>query len=195
MRQHQRGLNDHEIDIVTGLSRQERNRRTSVGFGDQNDLSTFNTPDLSGRGWEYFDLRSRGPHEQDPGNQEKYGRMLNRNELQVRIVCVKGLDANCTPGEVLDLFKRGGVVTALTIIKGIIENYWGVGRNQWTGRNLAYVEYSQPGMLDGPVPGVSTCGALSLHKKRFLNRVCEVYRSNLESKGSWDDDEDEGHLG
>ena len=49
-------------------------------------------------------------------------------------------------------------------------------------------------MLDGPTPGVSTCGALSLHKKRFLNSVYEVYRSNLESKGSWGDDEDEGHL-
>ena len=86
-------------------------------------------------------------------------------------------------------------MTALTWIKGIIENRWSEGGNRWTGRNLAYADYSRPGMLDGPTPGISTCGALALRKQRFLNRVCEVYRSNLESKGSWDDDEDERHQG
>ena len=123
--QRQGGLSDQEIDVVAGLSKQERRRRMSVGFCDQTDPDTLNAPDLSGQGWEFFELRSRGPYEQDPGNQENYrhGRMFNRDELQTRIVVVKGLDANCTPGEILDLFKRGGVVTALTIIKGIIENY------------------------------------------------------------------------
>ena len=87
------------------------------------------------------------------------------------------------------------MVTAIIVIKGVFESCRGPGRNKWTGRNLTYVEFSQTRMLDGPVRGISSCGALALRKKRFLNRVYEVYRSNLDSKGSWDDDEDSGFLG
>ena len=171
---------------------EERCRRTSEGFGVPDDPDTLNAVGLTGKGWDHFENNTRGPHEQDPRNREhpKYMRVLLRNELQDRIIVVKGLDANCTPGEILELFRRGGIVTAIAIIRGVYENYWGPRLNKWTGGNLTYVEYSQARMLDGPVQGVSSCGALDLRERRYLNRVYEVYRSNLNSKGTWDEEED-----
>ena len=139
--------------------------------------------------------RTPGPDGQDPMNLRNESRILESHELQDRIVCVKGFDGNLTPQECLELMQRGGLVVAFTVIRGICEDHWGQGRHKWIRRCLAYAQYSQARMLTDAVSGVSTTHALGLHKKRYLNRAVEVYRSNRKSLPRWDEDEESGWLG
>ena len=134
----------------------------------------------------------RGAFDRGPGNARRPGGLKKQWELQERIVVVKGFDGNLHPWEVLEFMKLGGQVTAITVIRGILENAFGTGRHQWAGRSIAYAEYSEIKMLDEAVPTHSERSALSLHGKRHLNRCVEVYRSNKDSQGRWDQDEDDG---
>ena len=137
-----------------------------------------NLEGLTGEGREYLKRRAQAqPGYHDPNN--KPLRLLD--QLEKRIVCVKGVDQHAAPQDLFELLSTAGNVTALSWFRGRTRHPVTLSY-RYVSRNVAYAEYAKARMLTDK-DECSDTWALGLHGTRFRNRLIEVYRCNKD----WDD--------
>ena len=132
-------------------------------------------PNLAGRGRAALQGLQHGPHNQDPKNVSKMGRMLNEDELESNVVLVKGFDWNGSIRMVQELFAEFGEIEWIWWIFEKDRDYRG---RYLVGQNSIFIKYQDPAAL---VRGPTSTGrptVFSLHGARIANKIIEVYRSN-----------------